>query len=75
MTLNLLKGHYFFTPKTKFIPQQIIVVQKRGTALGSAFGGGGEFYLARRGLEKKLFFVTIFLGILFIALALLGLIL
>jgi protein translocase SecG subunit len=52
-----------------------ILFQKRGTALGSAFGGGGEFYLARRGLEKKLFFVTIFLGILFIALALLGLIL
>ncbi len=52
-----------------------ILLQKRGAALGSAFGGGGEFYLARRGLEKKLFFVTIFLGILFIALALAGLIL
>jgi protein translocase SecG subunit len=52
-----------------------ILLQKRGQALGGAFGGGGEFYLARRGLEKKLFFATIFLGILFIALALAGLIL
>jgi len=52
-----------------------ILLQKRGQALGGAFGGGGEFYLARRGLEKKLFFLTIFLGILFIALAISGLIL
>ena len=52
-----------------------ILLQRRGQALGGTFGGGGEFYLARRGLEKKLFFITIFLGILFIALALAGLIL
>jgi len=38
----------------------------------SAFGGGG-FYLTRRGLEKKIFWATIILGILFIVLALLNL--
>jgi len=52
-----------------------ILLQKRGTALGSVFGGGGEFYLTRRGIEKKIFFSTIFFGIVFIILALLNLIL
>jgi len=39
---------------------------------GAAFGG--EFYLTRRGLEKKIFWLTIIFGILFIVLALLNLI-
>jgi protein translocase SecG subunit len=51
-----------------------ILLQQRGTALGSAFGGGGEFYGARRGLQKKLLWLTIILGALFIALALANLI-
>jgi len=38
-----------------------------------AFGGGG-FYLTRRGIEKKLLWLTIILGILFIVLALLNLV-
>jgi protein translocase SecG subunit len=50
-----------------------IILQQRGTALGSAFGGGGEFYTARRGFQRKLFFATIILGILFIALGVLNL--
>lgn len=53
-----------------------ILLQQRGTALGSAFGGeGGGFYSTRRGIQKKLFWATIILGILFIALAILNLIL
>ncbi len=40
---------------------------------GSAFGGGG-FYLTRRGIEKKIFWITVLLGVLFIILALLNLI-
>ena len=51
-----------------------ILLQQRGTALGSAFGGGGEFYSTRRGIQKKLFWATIFLGAAFIFLALLNLI-
>lgn len=52
-----------------------ILLQQRGTALGSAFGGGsGVSYSARRGLQKKLYWATIILGILFIGLALLRLI-
>ena len=51
-----------------------ILLQQRGTALGSAFGGGGGFYATRRGIQKKVFWATVVLGALFIILALLNLI-
>lgn len=49
-----------------------ILLQQRGTALGSAFGAGesGGFYATRRGVQKKIFIATIIFGVLFIALAL-----
>jgi len=53
-----------------------ILLQQRGTALGSAFGGGeGGFYATRRGIQKKLFWATCVLGALFIILSMLKLIL
>jgi len=52
----------------------LILSQQRGTALGSAFGGGGEFYGTRRGVQKKIFRTTVFLVAAFIILALLNLI-
>ena len=53
-----------------------ILLQQRGTALGSAFGGeGGAFYGTRRGIQKKLFWATVILGAIFIILALSRLIL
>ncbi len=52
-----------------------ILLQQRGTALGSAFGGeGGGFYATRRGIQKKIFWATIVCGVLFIGLALLNLV-
>ncbi len=52
-----------------------ILVQQRGTALGSAFGGeGGGFYSTRRGIQKKIFWATIVSGALFIILALINLV-
>ncbi|MFW6282715.1 MAG: preprotein translocase subunit SecG [Minisyncoccales bacterium] len=50
-----------------------ILLQQRGTAMGSAFGGGGESYSTRRGAEKKLYIGSIVLGILFIGFAVLNL--
>ena len=47
----------------------LIAVQQRGTALGSAFGGGGEFYSARRGIQKNLHYATIVLAAIFIILS------
>jgi len=51
-----------------------ILLQQRGTALGSTFGGEGGFYATRRGIQQKIFWATIILGILFLVLALLNLI-
>ena len=42
-----------------------ILLQSRGQGLGSSFGGGGEFYRSKRGLEKLLFWATIILVCLF----------
>ncbi|HNX10662.1 MAG TPA: preprotein translocase subunit SecG [bacterium] len=44
-----------------------ILLQNRGTGLGGVFGGSGGVYLAKRGLEKKLFWITIIVAILFFA--------
>ncbi len=52
-----------------------ILFQQRGTALGSSFGGEGGFYATRRGMQKKIFFASIFFGILFIICAFLNLLL
>lgn len=53
-----------------------ILVQQKGTALGSSFGGeAGGFYIKKRGLEKKIFLAAIILSALFIIIALLNLLL
>ena len=52
-----------------------ILLQQRGTALGSAFGQEGGFYATRRGIQQKIFWATIVCGALFIILSLLNLIL
>lgn len=43
----------------------VILLQSKGTALGGAFGGSGAVFLTKRGIEKKLFVVTIVLAVLF----------
>ena len=52
----------------------IIIIQQKGTGLGSTFGGNIGFYSTRRGAEKLLFNLTIILAILFILASLIGLI-
>lgn len=53
-----------------------ILSQQRGTALGSAFGGQDSgFYGAQRGIQKKIYWATVILGIIFITLSLLSLVL
>jgi preprotein translocase subunit SecG len=51
----------------------LVAVQQRGTALGSAFGGSGEFYSARRGIQKNIYYATIVVAALFIILSILNL--
>jgi protein translocase SecG subunit len=51
----------------------LILLQQRGTALGSTFGGEGGFYLKKRGMENKIYWATVVLGVGFIILSLLNL--
>jgi protein translocase SecG subunit len=53
----------------------LIVLQGRGAGLGSAWGGEGELYGTRRGVEKILFRGTILVTFLFIAVSIASLLL
>lgn len=44
-----------------------ILLQSQGSGLGAAWGGGGETYHTRRGVEKVIFIATIVGVVLFIA--------
>lgn len=52
----------------------VILLQNQGSGLGSAFGGETNFYRSKRGLEKGLFYLTIIIGVIFVASVLAGLI-
>ena len=52
----------------------LILLQQRGAGLGSAFGQSGGFYATQRGLQKKIYWATIVLGVAFVALAVANLI-
>jgi protein translocase SecG subunit len=47
-----------------------VLIQQRGSGVGSLFGGqsmgGGEFYRARRGFEKFVFYLTIVMATLLV---------
>lgn len=47
-----------------------ILLQSRGTGLGSAFGGEGNVYRTKRGVEKILFRSTIVFAVAFLGIAL-----
>ncbi len=49
-----------------------ILLQNRGVGLSGIFGGGGNIYRTKRGLEKILFIATIALAVIFFAVALAG---
>jgi preprotein translocase subunit SecG len=42
-----------------------ILLQQRGSGLGSAFGGEGNVFRTKRGVEKILFYATIGIAVLF----------
>lgn len=47
-----------------------ILLQVKGTGLGASFGGGGEFYQSKRGVEKIVLYATVALAISFAAISL-----
>lgn len=51
-----------------------ILLQSKGTGLGSTFGGDMGFYGTKRGAEKLLFVLTIVVSVIFFALSIVGII-
>jgi len=47
----------------------MILLQSRGSGLGGTFGGGGEIFQTKRGIEKFLFYATIVFACIFIILS------
>ncbi len=52
-----------------------ILLQSQGTGLGAAFGGEGNVFRTKRGVEKVLFRATIVFSVLFVGLSFAGVIL
>ena len=52
----------------------VILVQQKGSGIGTSFGGDLSFYRTKRGAEKFLFWVTIVLASLFILASIVGLV-
>lgn len=53
----------------------LILLQQREGGLGTAFGGEGNVFRTKRGLEKGLHYLTIATSVLFIGVAILNLLL
>lgn len=53
----------------------LILIQSKGTGLGSTFGGDMGFYGTKRGAEKMIFNTTIAISVLFFITSLVGVIL
>ncbi len=51
----------------------LILIQGKGAGLGNAWGGGGEFFQTRRGIEKVTLRLTVIFIILFLVVSLLNL--
>lgn len=52
----------------------LILLQTRGASLGAGFGGSGELFTARRGVDKTMHQVTIILAIVFVASIVMGIV-
>jgi len=50
-----------------------ILVQGKGAGLGSAWGGGGEMFQTRRGMEKIILWLTMIFIIIFFAVSMVNL--
>lgn len=51
-----------------------ILVQAKGVGVGTIFGGEGQFYKSRRGVEKLFLIATIILSLFFVLTSILNLV-
>lgn len=52
----------------------LILLQTRGASLGAGFGGTGELFTARRGVDKTMHQITIILAVIFVGSVVLGIV-
>ncbi|MBU1323177.1 MAG: preprotein translocase subunit SecG [Candidatus Beckwithbacteria bacterium] len=50
----------------------LILLQAKGTGLGTTFGGQSQAYHSKRGVEKVVFYSTVIAGVLFVIISLLN---
>lgn len=50
----------------------LVILQSKGSGLGSTFGGDFSFYSSKRGAEKMIFITTIIVAFLFLLTSVLG---
>lgn len=53
----------------------VILLQQKGSGLGAAFGGGGNIFTTKRGIDAVLFKATIVIALIFFGISLLRVIL
>lgn len=53
----------------------LVILQAKGSGLGSTFGSSVSFYSSRRGVEKIIFILTIAVSVLFSLTSLIGVLL
>jgi preprotein translocase subunit SecG len=51
-----------------------VLIQARGASLGAGFGGSGELFTERRGIDKTIHQITIILAVVFVLSIVLGII-
>jgi len=51
----------------------LILLQNRGAGLSSTFGGSNQIYITRRGIERWVVFLTVFLIVVFVIVRILSL--
>lgn len=71
MDQNTLNGMMIAQIVTCVLLIITILLQNRAEGLGKMFGGGGEVFRTKRGLEKFLYYMTMILAIIFGVLSLL----
>lgn len=52
----------------------LILIQARGASLGAGFGGSGELFTERRGVDKTIHQLTIIVAVVFVLSIVLGII-
>ncbi|HSX19324.1 MAG TPA: preprotein translocase subunit SecG [Candidatus Saccharimonadales bacterium] len=68
MIRNILLGAQIVTSCLLII---VVLLQAKGSGIGAAFGADAGFYRSKRGVEKLFVYLTVFLTVLFLALAVL----